>query len=520
MKLTYRKIRFYLFSFLKHDFKASINVLLEAIPLCIGIALASGVSIYSGFIAAIIGGTIVTLLSGSHLCIRGPATGLITICVTALAIVGNNLEYFFAAVAIAGLFQILLGSFNMGGFSYFIPSSVVKGMMASIGIMLIIQQIPFAIGDIDIDPSGKVAFFHFLSIQKIIDHSLHIWQHLSPGVVIITMFTIFILYVWEEKFSKKFDFMPAYLIVVILGVMIAYFFKKYFPQLALSPSQYIAIPHNLMEELKVIHIPAIFEDTKVWRAAILICIVASMISFVTVEAIDKLDPHNRLTPRNQELVAQGTGNLLSGMLGGLPMVALIARSTTNLESGASTKLSGFFQGIWLMVAAMFIPFLVPMIPYSVLAVIIMKIGFKLANPSIFIANYRAGKRQFVPFMVTLVFILITDMLFGILVGIAYSFYSIVKNSFKVEYFLNEHNIGHIKHYTLKLAPNVSFLNKKGIVQALDNIPSYSILEIIGPNNGNIDYDILEVIDQYKSKAHHRHIDLKIKNIPATVISST
>jgi MFS superfamily sulfate permease-like transporter len=509
-----------LFSLLKHDIKASINVLFEALPLCIGIALASGVSIYSGFIAAIIGGTIVTLLSGSNLCIRGPATGLITICVTALALVGNNYDYFFAAVAIAGLFQILLGSFNMGGFTYFIPSVVVKGMMASIGIMLIIQQIPFAIGDIDIDPSGKVSFFHFLSIRKIVDHSFHIWQHLSPGVVIITMFSIFILYVWEKKFSKKFDFIPAYLIVVILAVIIAYSYTLYFPQLALSSSQYITIPHNLLEELQVIHIPAIFVDTKVWRAAILICIVSSLISFVTVEAIDKLDPHNRLTPRNQELVAQGTGNLLSGMLGGLPIVALIARSTTNLESGARTKLSGFFQGIWLLIAAMFIPFLIPLIPYSVLAVIIIKIGFKLANPSIFIVMYKAGKTQFVPFMVTLFAILFTDVLFGLLLGITYSFYSLVKNNYKAEYFLNEDYKGHIKHYTLKLTGDVSFLNKKGIVKLLDDIPSYSILEIIGPNGGNIDYDILEVIDQYKSKAHHRHIELILKDIPDTIITAT
>lgn len=516
MKLTSRKMKFYMHSSLKHDLTASVNVFLEALPLCIGIALASGVPIYSGFITGIIGGIIVAALSGSRLCIRGPGTGLITVCVAAIAMLGGNLEYFFAAIALAGLLQVLLGSFNMGGFTYFIPSVVVKGMLAAIGILLIIQQLPFAIGDKDIDASGKVSFYHFLSVSKIIDHSVHIRQQISPGVIIISMVSVLILYVWEKKFSKKWSFMPTYLIVTLAGIGIAYFFKHNIPQLALNPSQYITIPHNLLADIQFIHIPVIFVDTNVWRAAVLICLVSSIESLVTVEAIDKADPNNEITPRNQELVAQGAGNILTGLLGGLPIIALIARSTTNLDSGARTKLASMFQGLWLLMAALIIPNIGSMIPYSVFAIIIMKIGLKLANPAIFKSMYRAGRKQFEPFIVTIVAIILTDLLVGVLAGIVYSFYVLVVNNFKAAYFVNMRHEGHIQHFMLELAPEVSFLNKKGIIKALDEIPAYSVVEVVGTNGGNIDYDILEAIYQYKSKAHNRHIELILKDLPEQV----
>ncbi len=513
MKITNRKIRYYMQSFIKHDLKASVNVFLEALPLCVGISLASGVTVYSGFITGIIGGIVVGALSRSRLCIRGPGTGLITVCITAIAMLGGNLEYFFAAIALAGLMQVLLGAFNMGGFAYFIPSVVVKGMLAAIGILLIIQQLPFAIGDKDIDASGKVSFYHFLSVSKIIDHSVHIRQQVSTGVIIISLLSVFILYAWEKKLSKKFSYLPTYLIVMLAGMGMAYIFEQYIPQLALNSSQYITIPKNLLADIQFIHIPVIFLDTNVWRAAILICLVSTIESLVTVEAIDKADPRNEITPRSHELVAQGAGNMLCGILGGLPIMSLIARSTTNLDSGARTKVSGILQGLWLLLAALTVPFMVSMIPYAVFAVIIMKIGCKLANPAIFKSMYRAGRKQFEPFIVTIVAIILTDLLVGILAGITYSFYLLVINNFKSEYHLYVHDEGHIKHFMLELEPDVSFLNKKGIIKTLDEIPPYSIVEVVGSDGANIDYDIMEVIYQYKTKAHNRHIELILKNLP-------
>lgn len=507
------KIRYSVRSFLKGDFKASINVFLEALPLTVGIALATGVPIYSGFVATIIGGILVTLLSNSQLSIRGAGAGIIPISITAIAMLDNNLELFFAAVAIAGLLQIVMGKFKLGNFAYFIPSVVVKGIMAAVGILLIIIELPFIFSDMGAHATGKLLLFHFTSAKGIINPFLHIWRHLDFGVIIITAVSFATLTLWNKKISHKVGFLPPYLVVVIVGVLIAQLYDLYFPQLALAPAQYISIPHHLLSNTKFINVSVLFSGYEVWRAGALICLLVTLLSLVTTEAIDKLDHYHRITRRNQELFAQGTGNLLSGLLGGLPMMTIIARSTTNVESGGRTKWSALLQGIWLLLAVLFFPKINHQIPMAVLALIIINISLTLAKPSLFISMYKAGRQQSLPFMVTLITALIFNFLEGLLVGTLFSYYLLVKNSYKAEYFLSEQKKGNIQHYTLKLSDNVSFLNKKNIIETLDEIPEYSVIEIIGSNDGKIDYDILEVIDLYKSKARKRHVELILDGVP-------
>jgi MFS superfamily sulfate permease-like transporter len=506
-----RKIKFYIVSFFRHDFKASINVFLETLPLCIGIALASGTPIYSGFIAGILGGIVVTFLSGSQSSIRGPVAGLATVSIASISMLGS-LTSFFAAVALAGIFQIAYGLLKAGRAAQFIPSAVVKGMMAAIGIMLIMQELPYAIGDSALMKSN-VEFFHFISLQSIAEHTVHLFNHISPGVASLSIISIILLLWWDKKLSKKIVYLPAYFIVVWIGILISLFYNRFIPAFALQPVQYVSVPHQLLGQVKIHNIFSAFGDVLVWRVAFFISLVASIEGLVNIEAIDKHDHHNRMTPRNRELIAHGIANIFSGLLGGLPITSTIARSLTNLEAGSRTKLSSFFLGVWLLVAGSFVYYLVDLIPYGVLAALLIRIGFKLAGPHVFIEKLKAGKQQFIPFIVTLVTILLTDLLIGLLVGIAYTFYCLIRKSFRAAYKVNKKNQGQIPHYSIALSDDVNFLNKKGIEDVLNKIPNYSTVEILGCNGGSIDHDILEVLDEYKLKAHNRHIELFLKNLP-------
>jgi MFS superfamily sulfate permease-like transporter len=512
MALKKRKIRFYVISFLRHDFKASINVFLETLPLCIGIALASGTPIYSGFVAGITAGIIVTFLSGSHSSIRGPAAGLATLTIASIYLLDHDLSAFFAAVFLAGVFQIIFGLMKAGRAAQFIPSAVVRGMMAAIGVMLILQEIPYAIGVVDLN-NEEVEFFHFISIESIASHTVHLVQNISPGVTLISCISFFFMILWDRSLARKMIFLPYYFLAVWLGVLIAYLYKMFLPQMALEPSQYVSIPANMLSEIRLHNVFTHFNHAHVWRVAALISLVASIEGLVNIEAIDKHDHYNRMTPRNRELISQGIGNMISGMFGGLPITTVIARSMTNLETGARSRMSSFFLGVWLLVAGFFVYFLVNIIPYGVVAALLIRIGFKLADPARIIRLYKSGKEQFVPFMVTMLTILITDLLIGLLVGVAYTFYCLIKHSYKAAYKVNHRTKGYIPHYSINLAGDVNFLNKKGIEDVLDKIPNYSTVEIIGHDGGIIDHDILEVLDEYKLKAHNRHIELILKDMP-------
>ena len=434
MSIINRRAKFYFLSFLKHDFKASLTVFFVALPLCLGISLASGAPLYSGLVAGIIGGILVGLISKSHISVSGPAAGLTAICASAITELGT-IEIFFLSVAVAGLIQILLGVFKLGGFTHFIPSTVIKGMLAAIGIILISKQIPLLMGYDKADFWTK-ELFNVISFSNAFDHVKNIYYHSSKGAVIIALLSLGLLILWKRTIAKKISFLPTSFVVVLFGILMALLFNKFVPELALKPSQFVNVPDNMFSQIKWPDYHSLFSNTAIWKNAVVICIVATLETLLSIEAVDKLDPYNRITPQNRELIAQGTGNFLSGLLGGLPITAVIVRGSANAEAGARTKLSGIFHGIWLLVFVFFLAFLLNLIPYCVLAVILMRTGYNLAKPKMIRSVYKLGREQFMPFIVTVVAVLFTDLLIGVGIGVAYAGYFIFKNTYKAGFTLD------------------------------------------------------------------------------------
>jgi len=511
MSLMNRKTRFYFLSFLKHDFKASITVFFVALPLCLGISLASGAPVYSGLLAGIIGGLVVTLISKSELSVSGPAAGLTAICAAAITQLGA-IEIFFLSVAVAGLLQILLGVFRLGGFTHFIPSAVIKGMLTAIGIILISKQVPALIG-YDKPEFWSDEFFNIISFKHVFSNIDSLYKHTSAGVILIAALSIILLFAWKRTLAKKISFLPTSFVTVFFGVALAFLFQKFVPQLALKPTQYVTVPKDIFSQIRFPEFNALFSQVEIWRNAIVICFVATLETLLSIAAIDKLDPYNRITPQNRELVAQGTGNFFSGLLGGIPITAVIVRSSANAEAGAKTKLSSFAHGLWLLLAVLFAIPVINLIPYCVLSVILIRTGYNLAKPKMILSVYKQGREQFLPFIITVVSILFTDLLIGVLIGVGYSIYFLIKHTYRAGFTMKEKTEGHIKHFTIDLALNVSFLNKKRFMEMLDGLPEYSIVEIIGSNSIYIDRDVLEIFQDFKAKAHNRHIQLILKDVP-------
>lgn len=511
MDLIKRHAKFYLLSFLKHDFKASITVFFVALPLCLGISLASNAPLYSGLISGIIGGILIGIISKSHLSVSGPAAGLTAICAGAVTELGS-LQIFFLSVAVAGIIQILLGVFKLGGFTHFIPSAVIKGMLAAIGIILITKQIPLLVG-YDEASFWTKELFNMITFKNAFSHVKNIYQHSSKGAIVIAIASLALLIVWKRTLAKRIPFLPTSFLVVVFGTLLAFLFHQFVPALALKPQQFVNLPSNLFSDIKLPDYKAIFTNTDILKTAVVICIVASLETLLSIEAIDKIDLYNRITPQNRELIAQGTGNLLSGILGGLPITAVIVRSSANAEADARTKLSAIFHGIWLLVLVFFAASILNMIPYCVLAVILIRTGYNLAKPKMIVAVYKLGREQFLPFIVTIVAMLFTDLLVGVGIGIAYACYFIFKNTYRAGYTLETKTEGHITHYYFNLAINVSFINKKRIKDQLEKIPNYSVVHIEGEHSVYIDYDVSEIINEFKTKAHHKHIELHLSGIP-------
>lgn len=504
------KVKYYYFSFQKHDLKASIAVFFVALPLCLGIALASGTPIYSGLISGIIGGTLVAIISKSQLSVSGPAAGLTAICAASITELGS-LQIFFLAIVVAGILQIVIGLFKLGGFTHFIPSTVIKGMLAAIGIILITKQIPLVIGYGKPDFWTK-EFFNIITLNNVFSHLDSVYQHTNLGVILIVIVSLIILYLWKILMRDRNFFIPPSIFIVSNGIFMAWLFKNYFPDLQLLTNQFITIPNNIFSEVTFPDFSALFIHSLIWKNAVIICFVATLETLLSTEAIDKLDPFNRITPRNHELIAQGIGNISSGILGGLPITAVIVRSSANAEAKAKTKLSAIMHGIWLLIAVvLFVPVL-NMIPYCVLAIILIRTGYNLAKPKMIKAVYKQGREQFLPFIVTVISILFTDLLIGVLIGIGYAIYFLIKHNYKEGISTQIKNIGHAKQYSIDLATNVSFLNKKSLLKQLDEIPEYSVVEINGAHSLYIDRDILEIIQDYKVKAKQKHIQLKLIDI--------
>lgn len=501
-----------IFANLKNDLPASIIVFLVAVPLCLGIALASGAPLFSGIIAGIIGGIVVGALSGSQLGVSGPAAGLAVIVLTAINDLGS-FEIFLLAVVIGGIFQLLLGFAKAGIIGYYFPSSVIKGMLSGIGIIIILKQIPHAFG-YDKDPEGDFSF-NQVDGHNTFSEFYYMLDYISPGAVIITLISMAILILWEQPFMKKqrlFQIMQGPLIVVGVGIVLNLLFQST-GAYTLTAEQVVSIPvaASISGFFDQFTFPDFSQITNpaVYVTGITIAVVASLETLLCLEATDKLDPLKRVTPANQELRAQGIGNIISGLIGGLPITQVIVRSSTNIQSGGRTKMSAIFHGIILLGCAMLIPFVLNLIPLASLAAILFLVGYKLAKPVLFKQMYALGKSHFIPFMVTILGIVFTDLLVGIGMGMVVAIFFVLRANYKKPYFFNAEDHKSGDPIVLKLSEDVTFINKAAILQTLNHLPENSKVIIDASRSINIDQDVIEIIDDFKANAAYKGIDLQI-----------
>lgn len=515
--LMKKKIHYYRLIWLKHDLPAGLSVFLVALPLCLGIALASGAPLYAGMFSGIIGGLVVPLISRSALGVSGPAAGLSTVVAAAIGVLGGY-PVLLVSVVISGLFQLLVGILKLGSVSHYFPSAVIKGMLAAIGILLISKQIPLTMGFNAPDFWPSVLPDEY-SPSQFLNNLINLNRYITKGAVIISLFSLTVLILLQQPFAKKLKHIPAPLVVVVAGAVINNIFIAFFPGYALHPGQLVAIPENILSTIQYPDFDQLFTNTAVWKYGIVLGLLATLETLLSVEAVDKLDKHNRITPVNRELIAQGTGNIICGLLGALPITAVIVRGSANVDAGARTRLSAFTHGIFLLVAVFATPFLLNLVPYASLAVILLVTGYNLAKPKLFRYQWHLGWKQFAPFLITIAVILATDLLIGVSVGLLLSIYFIIQNNFKAEYRIKKTKEHETEVYTIKLNSNVTFLNKVKLKKSLDGIPPYSKLTIDGNDCNFIDHDILEIISEYDTKARERHIEVHLDGIKKVNVSA-
>lgn len=508
----------------KNDLMASIVVFFVALPLCLGIALASGAPLFSGIIAGIVGGIVVGLASGSHLGVSGPAAGLAVIVFSAIGSLGSW-SVFALAVILAGMIQLIMGYAKAGFIAYFFPSSVIKGMLAGIGLLIILKQIPHTLG-YDNSLVGDFSYFQtsgettFTSISSA-------FNAFMPGAMLISGLSLMILMLWETVLSKKykvFQIIQGPTVVVLMGIGINLLSQKGVLDFNLGPDQLVTLPvaDNLIDFFKQFTLPDFSAIThfQVWKTAVVLAIVATLETLLCVEATDKLDPLKRVTPTNRELKAQGLGNIVSGLCGGLPITQVIIRSSANIAFGGKTKVSTILHGVFLFISAATIAKYLNLIPLASLAAILIVIGYKLAKPVLFKQLYALGSEQFIPFIATILGILSTDLLKGISIGIAFGIFYTLRRSYYNAYSMkatitqeNEQSI-----YHLVLAEEVSFFNKASIMQALDAIPSHSKVIIDCSKSKFIAYDVIEYIRDYEVNAKQKNITIDM--LDCTTLSIT
>ena len=512
-----RTIRYYRIIWLKHDLPAGLAVFFVALPLCLGIGLASGAPLYAGIITGIVGGLVVSFLSGSQLAVSGPAAGLTTIVAASIISLGDY-KIFLLAVIVAGLFQLVLGILKLGVIANYFPSSVIKGMLAAIGIMLLSKQIPLAIG-YDQPDFWESGFLQLFSSKNISENFNAISHHFTAGTILITIVSIALLMILQQPFAKKIRIIPAPLLVVLFGILANMLFLNTNSAFTLKPSQLVTIPANIFEGISFPNFSLLFSNSEIWKDGIIIGLLATLETLLCVEAIDKLDRRNRITPVNRELIAQGIGNMTCGLLGGIPMTAVVVRGAANIDAGARTKLSAFTHGLLLLLCVLLIPFLLNKIPFASLAAILIMTGYNLTKPKLYRNMWSLGWKQFIPFLITIIAILATDLLIGVSIGLLISVYFIVQNNFRAEYKITKTIHRDIETDYIKLNSNVTFLNKVKLRKTLDELPEYSILTIDGTECNFIDHDILEILSEFDAKAHDRHIELHLIGIQKVNITA-
>ena len=504
-----------MFKNLKSDLPASIVVFFVALPLCLGIALASGAPLFSGLIAGIIGGVVVGALSGSQVGVSGPAAGLAAIVLTAIGTLGS-FEAFLVAVVLAGVLQLILGVVKAGVIGYFFPNSVIKGMLTGIGIIIILKQIPHFFG-YDADPNGEMSFIQ-PDGENTFSELLRTAEHISVGATAIGLIGLGIMLFWDLYLSKKskiFQVVQGPLVAVALGI--TYFVLTEGNALwAIDPTHLVSvpIPGNVSDFFGQFTFPdfSVVGRGDVWVIAFTIALVASLETLLSVEATDKLDPEKRVTPTNRELMAQGVGNIMSGLVGGIPITQVIVRSSANVQSGNKSKLSAILHGLFLLLAVLLIPRLLNKIPLSVLAAVLLLVGYKLAKPSLFFTMYRMGWKQWVPFATTVLGIVFTDLLVGISLGLGVGVLVILIKSYQNSHFLHleDQSNGRPK-FKMTLAEEVTFFNKGAIIRELEALPNETMLEVDVRKTRYLDQDIIEIFQDFAFKAQAKQIDIRINS---------
>lgn len=495
---------------LQANLPASVVVFLVALPLCLGIALGSKAPLFSGIIAGIVGGIVIGAISKSPLSVSGPAAGL-TAIVAAAILKLPSFETFLAAVVIAGAIQVFLGFIKAGMLGDFVPNSVIKGMLAAIGIILILKQLPHLVG-YDEDFLGDESFIQ-VDQQNTFSEIFNSLNYLSAGATTIGILSMTILIIFESKTFKSNAFLkqiPGPLVVVVTGILLNEFFKLGMTAFEIKKEHLVNLPvaNTIGDFFSFFTFPDFqsLANPLVWTTAITIAIVASLETLLSIEAIDKLDPYKRVTPTNLELKAQGVGNIVSGLIGGLPMTSVIVRSSANVNAGGKTKQSTIFHAVLLLVSVIAIPNLLNMIPLAALAAILIYTGYKLSKYSLFTEFYKKGANQFIPFLVTIIAILLTDLLIGILIGIGIALMFMVWSNFRSSVMVvNDHN-----NYLFRFRKDVSFLNKPIIKRKLEEVPAGSFIVIDTSRADFIDRDIIDVINEFKQHASLKNITVEIK----------
>ena len=505
-----------MFKNLKSDFSSSIVVFFVALPLCLGIALASNAPLMSGLLAGIIGGIVVGLLSGSQLGVSGPAAGLTVIVASSILVLGSW-ENFLTAVILAGVIQFAFGYFNLGFLAYFFPLSVIYGMLSGIGILIILKQIPHAIG-YDSSFFGEEEFSQ-LNHENTFSSLLSAFSNFDYFSILIFIASIAILILWEKKLINKLDIFKIIqgpIVVVFLGALVTYLNQIGIFDFNLSPEHLVNINDGkAFTEYQLFSLPTVDNllNIETYKIALLIAVVASLETLLCLEATDKLDPDKRISPPNKELKAQGLGNVLCGFVGALPITQVIVRSSANINFGAKSKLSAILHGVWLLVAIIFLIPVMSLIPLASLSAVLIIVGYKLAKPSLFKEMYQSGLEQFIPFAITIVGIITINLLngivYGLIAGLFFSLYRSYKNSYELNDAVTNKN-GNEYHHII-LAEEISFFNKANLMEKLEAIPKNSEVVIDFKNNKYMALDIKTTLKDFKTNAQSKNLKITFVN---------
>ncbi len=491
----------------RSDLGASVVVFLVALPLCLGVALASGAPLFSGIVTGIVGGIVVGVLSGSQLAVSGPAAGLTAIVLSAITALGS-FEAFLVAVVLAGGMQIGLGLLRAGVIGYYLPNAVIRGMLGGIGIIIILKQLPYAVGyhaESGVAEPGNV--FDLLSLTPL-------WHRVHGGALALSALSMGVLVLWDQPFMQRVRLIPGPLVAVVLGVGLNALAPALVPGLAIEPRDLVALPEfsSIGDVTATLASPAwaALSSPAVWKIAVTIAVVASLETLLSLEATDRIDPLKREAPANRELVAQGVGNAVAGLLGGIPMTSVIVRSSANVYAGGKTKASTIFHGIFLLLAVVAIPGLLNRIPLAVLAAVLIYTGWKLAHPRNLMHFLTKGFRQWLPFTITTAAILATDLLVGILVGLGVSLVFILLEHLQTPCYTVVLSEG--RRREIRLHPQLTFLSKANLSDLLQSIPNHTTLVLDGTSCTRIDHDVLEIIREFRETAPARSIAAEIKGI--------